>query len=62
MGKSVANKYKPFDLQGFKANLMQTILFSSGNPEERTTELVQNSIKDIGIQRQKLEIKNIKLM
>ena len=62
MGESVGNKYKPFDLQQFKANLIQIILLSSGNPEERTTKLVQNSIKGIEIQRQKLEIKKIKLL
>ena len=62
MGESVGNKYKPFDLQQFKANLIQIILPSSGNPEERTTKLVQNSIKGIEIQRQKLEIKKIKLL
>ena len=62
MGESVGNKYKPFDLQQFKANLIQIILLSSGNPEERTTELVQNSIKGMEIQRQKLEIKKIKLL
>ena len=62
MGESVGNKYKPFDLQQFKANLIQIILLSSGNPEERTTELVQNSIKGMEIQRQKLKIKKIKLL
>ena len=62
MGESVGNKYKPFDLQQFKANLIQIILLSSGNPEEGTTELVQNSIKGMEIQRQKLKIKKIKLL
>ena len=62
MGESVGNKYKPFDLQQFKANLIQIILLSSGNPEERTTELVQNSIKGMEIQRQNLKIKKIKLL
>ena len=62
MGESVGNKYKVFHLQEFKVNLIQIILFSFGNPEERATELVQNSIKDMQIQRQKLKTKEIKLM
>ena len=37
-------------------------LISSGNLEERATELVQNSIKDMEIQTQKLAIKKIKLL
>ena len=37
-------------------------LISSGNPEEWATELVQNSIKDMEIQTQKLAIKKIKLL
>ena len=60
MGESVGNKYKPFDVQQLKVNLIQIILFSSGTPEERATELVQNSIKDIEIRRQKLETKKVK--
>ena len=62
MGESVGNKYKAFHLQDFKANLIQIILFSFGNPEERATELVQNSIKDMEIPRQKLAIEKIKLL
>ena len=62
MAESVSNKYKPFDLQEFKANLIQIILFSFGNREQRATELVQNSIKDQEIERQKIETKEIKLM
>ena len=38
------------------------LLISSGNPEEWATELVQNSIKDKEIERQKVQTKEIKLM
>ena len=34
MGQSVGNKYKPFDLQELKSNLIQITLFLSGNPEK----------------------------
>ena len=49
MGESVGNKYKSFDVKQLKVNLIQIILFSSGTPEERANELVQNSIKDTEI-------------
>ena len=55
MGESVCNKYKSFDVKQLKVNLIQIILFSSGTPEERATDLVQNSIKDREIRRRKLE-------
>ena len=51
MGESVGNKYKAFDLQQLKAIQIQIILFSSGNPQQWATELVENSIKDMEVQR-----------
>ena len=60
MGESVVNKYKSFDVTQLKVNLIQTILFSSGTPEEQVNELVQNSIEDMEIRRQKLEAKKVK--
>ena len=62
MGVSVGNKYKSFDVTQLKVNLIQIILFSSGTPEERANELVQNSIKDTEIRRQKLEAKKNKII
>ena len=62
MGESVGNKYKPFDLQEFKANLIEIILFSSRNREQRATKFVQNSIKNMKIERHKLETKKIELV
>ena len=58
MGESVGNKYKAFDLQQLKAIQIQIILFSSGNPQQWATELVENSIKDMEVQRQKLKKSN----
>ena len=60
MGESVVNKYKSFDVTQLKVNLIQIILFSSGTPEEQVNELVQNSIEDMEIRRQKLEAKKVK--
>ena len=57
MGESVGNKYETFDLQQLKSDLIQITLFSSGNPEMQATELVQNYIVDMEIQRHKLETK-----
>ena len=51
MGESVGNTYKAFDLQQLKAIQIQIILFSSGNPQQWATELVENSIKDMEVQR-----------
>ena len=58
MGESVGNTYKAFDLQQLKAIQIQIILFSSGNPQQWATELVENSIKDMEVQRQKLKKSN----
>ena len=52
MGESVGNKYKPFDVQQLKFNLIQIIWNSLA---EQATELAQNSIKDMEIRRQILE-------
>ena len=57
MGESVGNKYETFDLQQLKSDLIKITLFSSGNPEMQATELVQNYIVDMEIQRHKLETK-----
>ena len=57
MGESVGNKYETFDLQQLKSDLIQITLFSSGNPEMQATELFQNYIVDMEIQRHKLETK-----
>ena len=62
MGESVGNKYKSFDVTQLKVNLIQIILFSSGTPEERANELVQNSIKDMEIRRQKLKAKKYEII
>ena len=62
MGESVGNNYKPFDVQQLNVNLIQIISFSSGTPEERATELIKNSIKDMENRRQKLESKKSEII
>ena len=60
-GESMNNKYKSFNVDELRDNLIKIINFSSKSPEERASAIVESSVRDEGLRRELLESKKKKL-
>ena len=48
MGESINNKYKSFNLDELRENLIKIINLSSKSPEERASAIIESSVLDEG--------------
>ena len=61
ISESINDKYKSFNVSELRGNVIKIINLSSKSPEERTSAIIESSVRDERLRRELLEDKKREL-